>query len=296
VERLAGRWLLPAAAVLVFIRYPAGLADWMSAEPTAEDYLAGPTFGWTIALLDLGVALPATVAVCVGYRRAAETARRGLYAILGWYALVGAAVAAMAVAMQLRDDPAMTVGQMASMSILGALLVALAVATYAALVRSGRLSRRRESHGRGGRRPRWRSATVRGGRLRRLAPSSHNTQPWIFRVDGGRLDVLADRSRALPVNDPHDRELTISVAAAVFNARVAVEHAGRQLDVEVLPDPDEPDLLARGTLMGAAPTGDAALFAAIRDRRTYRKPFAARPVPQGVLNDLIGAAAAEARA
>jgi hypothetical protein len=139
IERLAGRWLLPAAAVLVFIRYPAGLADWMSARPTAQDYLAGPTFGWTIALLDLGIALPATVAVCIGYRRGFEAARRGLYAILGWYALVGTAVAAMAIAMQSRGEPSMTVGQMAFMTALGTLLVSLAAGTYAALGRSRRL-------------------------------------------------------------------------------------------------------------------------------------------------------------
>jgi nitroreductase len=30
------------------------------------------------------------------------------------------------------------------------------------------------------------------------APSSHNTQPWLFRVDGNPIDVLADRTRALP--------------------------------------------------------------------------------------------------
>ena len=39
------------------------------------------------------------------------------------------------------------------------------------------------------------------------APSSHNTQPWLFRVSAEAVEVHADRSRALPVNDPHDREL-----------------------------------------------------------------------------------------
>jgi hypothetical protein len=65
-----------------------------------------------MALLDLGVALPATVAVCTDYRRAARRARVGLYAVTGWFALVGAAVAGMAIAMQLRGEPAMTVSEM----------------------------------------------------------------------------------------------------------------------------------------------------------------------------------------
>jgi len=34
------------------------------------------------------------------------------------------------------------------------------------------------------------------------APSSHTTQPWIFHSVGGFIELYADRSRALPVNDP----------------------------------------------------------------------------------------------
>jgi hypothetical protein len=51
-----------------------------------------------------------------------------------------------------------------------------------------------------------------------LAPSSHNTQPWRFRTSDDAIDVFADRTRALPVNDPDDRELTIS-CCALFNLR-----------------------------------------------------------------------------
>jgi hypothetical protein len=65
----------------------------MRASPTAQDYLAGPTLGWTIVLLDLGVALPATVAVCV-----ARPGRTAGPTLTGWFALVGAAVAATAIA------------------------------------------------------------------------------------------------------------------------------------------------------------------------------------------------------
>jgi hypothetical protein len=136
-ERLVGRVLLPIATVLVFGRYPFGLADWMSAEPTASDYLAGPIFGWTIALLDLGLALPATVAVCVGVRRGTGWAQKGLYAVVAWYALVGIAVAGMEIAMYARDDPAMSAGQMALMAGLGVGLGALAVTLYAPMSRHG---------------------------------------------------------------------------------------------------------------------------------------------------------------
>jgi hypothetical protein len=35
-----------------------------------------------------------------------------------------------------------------------------------------------------------------------LAPSSPNTLPWLFRIDGSVIGLLADRTRVLPVNDP----------------------------------------------------------------------------------------------
>lgn len=57
------------------------------------------------------------------------------------------------------------------------------------------------------------------------APSSHNTQPWRFREVSHGIEIHADRSRALPVNDPHDRELTISCGAALCNLRLVAAHA-----------------------------------------------------------------------
>ncbi len=47
------------------------------------------------------------------------------------------------------------------------------------------------------------------------APSAHNTQPWRFRLLRETLDLIADRTRALPANDPYDRELTISCGRGV---------------------------------------------------------------------------------
>jgi nitroreductase len=47
-----------------------------------------------------------------------------------------------------------------------------------------------------------------------LAPSSHNSQPWLFRINAMDLELFADRRRALPVVDPQQRELTISCGAA----------------------------------------------------------------------------------
>lgn len=127
------------------------------------------------------------------------------------------------------------------------------------------------------------------------APSSHNTQPWRFRVNEDAIDLLADRTRALPVNDPYDRELTISCGAALMNLRVAAAHADLRVSVEAFPSAEEPDWLARVALVGrsGASAAEAGLFGSIARRRTYRKRFADRPLDADTLRQLAEAASAE---
>jgi hypothetical protein len=134
-ERVVARVLLPVAAIAVFSRYAASLPDIMSAAPASADYRAGPAFVWTIALLDLGLALPAIVATIIGMRRGSGWARRALYAVVSWLALVGVAVGGMAVAMFVRGEPTMSVAGMGSMALLGLGLVGIAAAIFAPLVR-----------------------------------------------------------------------------------------------------------------------------------------------------------------
>lgn len=125
-----------------------------------------------------------------------------------------------------------------------------------------------------------------------LAPSSHNTQPWRFRISRDRLDVRADESRALAINDPDHRELTISCGAALFNARVAAAHAGRRLDVVLLPDAADPLLLASARLDGSDPPL-AVLYPATERRRTYRGTFSEVQIPPWLEDRLQEAASAE---
>jgi nitroreductase len=118
-----------------------------------------------------------------------------------------------------------------------------------------------------------------------LAPSSHNSQPWWFRVVGDHVDVYADRTRALPVVDPEDRELTISCGAAIFQLRLALRFFGYRDLTSILPDPEDPDLLARVQIDGVHHTEHAErrLFRAIASRRTNRRAFSADPIPEDVL-------------
>jgi nitroreductase len=68
-----------------------------------------------------------------------------------------------------------------------------------------------------------------------LAPSVRNTQPWRFAVEGNRVDLLADLRRGLPVADPGQREMYISLGCALENLLVAAEHFGFRHEVSYLP-------------------------------------------------------------
>jgi nitroreductase len=127
-----------------------------------------------------------------------------------------------------------------------------------------------------------------------LAPSGHNGQPWHFHIAQDVLHVRADRTRALPMVDPCDREMLISCAATIHLTRTALEHFGYQPDITLLPEPGDPDLLAtirlgrRGT-----PPVNRALFDAILTRHSNRHPYQTRPLTDTQLTRLRDAAAAE---
>lgn len=133
-DRAIGRVILPALALVTFSRYLPSVTDALSNTP-GPAYRAGRSFFWAIAVLDLGVLLPAVVLTCAGLVRGAAWARKALCAVVGWLGLVGCAVAAMAVAMTVNDDPTATTGGTVLMIVLGLAYAALAVAVFGPLFR-----------------------------------------------------------------------------------------------------------------------------------------------------------------
>ncbi|MFJ9665040.1 Acg family FMN-binding oxidoreductase [Streptomyces sp. NPDC101219] len=132
------------------------------------------------------------------------------------------------------------------------------------------------------------------------APSMHNAQPWRFRHLVARrvLQLRADLERAMPRSDPDNRALHLGCGAALFNLRVAAAHAGLVPVTTLLPDPDEPELLADVRLDDPAggspvPAGLARLHPAIRQRHTSRHPFADKDLPEELRTVLRDAAAKE---
>jgi len=118
-----------------------------------------------------------------------------------------------------------------------------------------------------------------------LAPSRHNVQPWLFKVEGNTVELYADQSRALPVADADNREMIISCGAALANFLIASRHFGYAPVVELAPALDSRYMLARISLeKGVVATEEEQkLFRAIMQRRTNRQLFKDRAVPLSLL-------------
>jgi nitroreductase len=106
-----------------------------------------------------------------------------------------------------------------------------------------------------------------------LAPSVHNTQPWLFRLADGGVEVFADWRRQLTITDPIGRAARMSCGAAVYNLRVALANLGFESWAEVGSHRHGPvaTVRVRGT---RPPTpAEAAQYEAIGRRHSNRFPF-----------------------
>ena len=105
VDRTAGVLLLLIAAFVVVGLHLANYLDAMRDHPVTEQYLSSPTVFWLVKFMDLGIVVPAAIAVGIGALRRRPWARKPVYALLGTYTLIGASVAGMAITMAARHDP-----------------------------------------------------------------------------------------------------------------------------------------------------------------------------------------------
>jgi nitroreductase len=132
--------------------------------------------------------------------------------------------------------------------------------------------------------------------LARLAPSVHNTQPWLWRISTPAgagtpaLELWADRSRSLPVSDPLGRNLVISCGCALVYASVAADALGAETTIHHLPDGPDSDLLARLDLTPGTPSADSHhRLGLLTARHTDRRRFTSWPVPEEKLEHLADA-------
>jgi hypothetical protein len=118
-----------------------------------------------------------------------------------------------------------------------------------------------------------------------LAANPHNTQPWLFQVSAGSVEVFADPTRGMPAVDPFDREHNTGMGCAVENLVLGLNARGFRNTVKLLPEAGDRTHLATVTLTGGAAAGSA-LYEAIGDRHSNRGPYRAQTVSSAVLAGL----------
>ena len=110
-----------------------------------------------------------------------------------------------------------------------------------------------------------------------LSPSVHNTQPTRWRLTpDGRVQVLEDESRRLPVGDPEGRDLNVSHGSAVEGFCLAAGRRGLSVDVGH-------DGVSVAELTVRHGEGSDPLAAHLTQRRTYRGKFEGGEVAHAAL-------------
>ncbi len=118
-----------------------------------------------------------------------------------------------------------------------------------------------------------------------LAPSGHNTQPWQFAIKENSILIFPDYSRRLPVVDPDDHALFISLGCALENLLIAANHMGFSTRVECFLRDGEAEHI-RVTLNEEKVESDPELFNAIQNRQSTRSQYDGREIPAEDLEKL----------
>jgi hypothetical protein len=112
-----------------------------------------------------------------------------------------------------------------------------------------------------------------------LAASSHNTQPWKFRLERGRISILPDLSRRCPAVDPDDHHLYASLGCAAENLLLAAQAAG--LRGHLSHDASKSSVQVD---FEEATLSRSALFDAIPRRQCSRAEYDGTEIPGGQLS------------
>lgn len=114
-----------------------------------------------------------------------------------------------------------------------------------------------------------------------MAASSHNSQPWFFRLEPSRISILPDLTRRCPAVDPDDHHLFVSLGCALANLIEASAAAG--LNCQAQYDETISGLVCE---IKKAPIEKSALYDAIPNRACSRTEYAETEIRTGELQQL----------
>ena len=129
--------LLAVALFLVVGLHLHGIVDLTSGPPYGLEYTQSPAVFLVVKWMDLGLVVPLSLITALGVWRRADWSGMLAVAVIGWGALLGSAVSAMAVVMVLHDDPAASIPLAVGFLILTGALLVLAGRLLAPVIRQG---------------------------------------------------------------------------------------------------------------------------------------------------------------
>ena len=122
-------------------------------------------------------------------------------------------------------------------------------------------------------------------RMATLAASSHNTQPWKFKLQGNSITIFPDFKRRCPAVDPDDSHLFKSLGCAAENLIHTAAADGFHAEVQFDPKQDAVAINFESTA-----TKLNNLSAAIINRRCSRIPYDGKPIAAPLQASIITAA------
>lgn len=113
------------------------------------------------------------------------------------------------------------------------------------------------------------------------APSGHNTQPWLFKINENSVEIRPNLEKSLPVVDFDNRELFVSLGCATENLCIAASCKGYKTDVSINEEGTITIVLERSP----AATPDP-LFDQIAIRQTNRSVYNGTAIPEEAIEKL----------
>lgn len=120
-----------------------------------------------------------------------------------------------------------------------------------------------------------------------LAPSTHNTQPWVVTTGSTTLEIEPDWSKHLPEADSSGRNLFISLGAHAFNCLIAAAYFGLSTELKLSgADQDHAKIVISFSESQKIDPKLVELFPQLTRRYSDKRVVSGKPIQQAVINQL----------
>ncbi|MEO8147121.1 MAG: hypothetical protein ABI723_05755 [Bacteroidia bacterium] len=120
-----------------------------------------------------------------------------------------------------------------------------------------------------------------------LAPSGHNSQPWLLSVKENSVDFSLEKSRSLEESDPTGRQLMISFGCALENFLIAAKHFGFDTEVTYSPKDSVSNIIVSVICNRINSTDNDNLVEAVLQRHTDRGAYKDLSIDPVFVNEVL---------